>query len=303
MSLVTDFFNQIGKFLVQQKQTRISFTRLVALLQGAPVQQLVAHHDLSPHKQTSGPPTSHPGEAQRLETLTVRNLGYRYPETGQGITGINLHARRGTLTVITGRIGSGKTTLLQTLLGLLPNDEGEIFWNDRPVADPATFFVPPHSAYMAQAPHLFSETMRENILLGLSEQAVDLSDAIHTAVLDPDITDLLQGLDTQIGVRGVRLSGGQVQRTAVARMLARSPELLICDDLSSALDVETEEILWERLLAANKYTCITVSHRRSVLQRADQIIVLKDGHVEASGSLEAVLASSEEMRYIWQDKQ
>jgi ATP-binding cassette subfamily B protein len=302
MSLVTDFFSQIGKLLVQQKQTRISFARLVALLQGASVQQLVAHHDLSPHKQLSGSPASHPKETQHLETLAVRNLGYHYPETGQGIAGINLHVRRGTLTVITGRIGSGKTTLLQTLLGLLPKDEGEIFWNGQAVADPATFFVPPYSAYVAQAPHLFSETMRENILLGLSEQAVDLSDAIHTAVLDPDSSNLPQGLDTQIGVRGVRLSGGQIQRTAVARMLARSPELLICDDLSSALDVETEEILWERLLAANRYTCITVSHRRSVLQRADQIVVLKDGHVEASGPLKTVLANSEEMRYIWQGK-
>ncbi len=300
LGLVTDFFNQIGKLLVQQKQTRISFERLVALLQGTPAQHLGAHHDLFLSGPMPKPPAPRRSETQRLATLEVSNLGYRYPETGRGISGINLQMSRGTLTVITGRIGSGKSTLLQTILGLLSRDEGEISWNGQPVADPATFFVPPHSAYTAQVPHVFSETIRENILLGLSDQDADLAGAIHTAVLEGDIAAFPQGLDTQIGAQGVRLSGGQTQRAAAARMLVRAPELLVCDDLSSALDVETEQKLWDRLLATNKYTCLAVSHRRAVLQRADQVIVLKDGHVEAAGSLETVLASSEEMRTIWQ---
>jgi ATP-binding cassette subfamily B protein len=239
-------------------------------------------------------------ELHRLETLQVSNLRYRYPETGRGISGIHLHIRRGTLTVITGRIGSGKTTLLQTLLGLLLKDEGEIYWNGQPVKDPATFFVPPRSAYTAQVPHLFSGTIKENILLGLADQTTDLSEAIYGAVLEPDLASLPQGVDTQIGVRGVRLSGGQVQRTAAARMFVRLPELVVCDDLSSALDVETEQTLWDRLLLTKKHTCITVSHRRPVLQRADQVIVLKDGCIEAAGPPETVLTDSEEMRYIWQ---
>ncbi len=148
--------------------------------------------------------------------------------------------KSGTFTVINGRIGSGKTTLLRTLLGLLPRDAGEIYWNGTSVADPASFFVPPRSAYTSQIPQLFSATLKENILLGLPEEQVDLQAAISTAVMEQDLANLEQGLDTMIGTRGVKLSGGQAQRAAAARMFARDPELLICDDLSSALDVETE---------------------------------------------------------------
>ena len=161
---------------------------------------------------------------------------------------------RGSFTVITGQIGSGKTTLLRAVLGLLPKDGGEIRWNGEPVAVPAEFFRPPYSAYTPQVPRLFSTTLRENIQMGVSngdegEATSPLQAAIRQAVLEPDVAALEHGLDTVVGPRGVRLSGGQVQRSAAARMLIRDPELLVCDDLSSALDVETEKILWERVTA------------------------------------------------------
>ena len=178
--------------------------------------------------------------------LEVRNLTCLHPGSDRGVRDVSFRVARGSFTVITGQIGSGKTTLLRAVLGLLPKDGGEIRWNGEPVAMPAEFFRPPHSAYTPQVPRLFSTTLRENILMGVSngdegEATSPLQAAVRQAVLEPDVAALEHGLDTVVGPRGVRLSGGQVQRSAAARMLIRDPELLVCDDLSSALDVETEQ--------------------------------------------------------------
>lgn len=293
------FTQWIGTFLAHYTQTKVAFTRMDKLLQGAPQERLVAHKPL--HLSSTLPPLLIPtkNDEHTLYTLEATNLTYRYPDTGRGIEGIDMRLKRGTLTVITGRIGSGKTTLLEVLLGLLPKDAGEICWNGQRVEDPATFFVPPRSAYTAQVPHLFSASLRENILLGLPDNAVSLSDAVHAAVMERDIAGLESGLDTVIGTRGVKLSGGQAQRSAAARMFVRDAELYVFDDLSSALDVETEQTLWQRLFRQRQSTCLVVSHRRAVLQRADHIIVLKQGRVESEGTLDDLLQRSEELQRLW----
>lgn len=329
---VSHSLTYFGQLLALHKQAAVSLKRMIDVLQGGPPTRLFKPGPIYLRKNSGWPevPFVRKTAQHQLQSFSVKNLNFIYAQTQRGIKDASFTINRGQFVVITGRIGSGKTTLLRAVLGLLPAD-GEWVWNGRPISNPADFLTPPRTAYTAQVPRLFSESLRDNILMGMPPEEVDIPAAVHAAVLEQDILELEEGLDTMVGTRGVKLSGGQMQRTAAARMFARKPELYIFDDLSSALDVNTEKLLWERLFTLtegkdstskpdgerngsgrlttaaqfsdplrHRPTCLVVSHRRPALQRADQIILLKDGEIKDIGSLNDLLGRNKEMQRLWQ---
>jgi ATP-binding cassette, subfamily B, bacterial len=262
---------RIGSIIVGRRRYQVSAARLDALLavsgNGA-VDRLIEHRPLP---ILGGPPAARPLSSARipLTTLEVRGLTI----AGRGLDDIDLTIERGSLTIVSGPVGSGKTSLLRALIGLLDIDDGSVLWNGSLIADRAAFFVPPQCSFVAQVPRLFAESLADNLRLGHSISDCDVQRAIDLAAFAPDVADLPHGLDTLVGARGVRLSGGQAQRAAAARALVHRPELLVLDDLTSALDVETELELWEGLATAG-YTVLAASNRPVALARADQVIAL-----------------------------
>ena len=265
----------LGLLLARREQVEVAFDEMRHLVADRRRSPLVAHRPLPVDEHHPLRPFVETPSVERLERLDVDGLGLDLGAFTLHPSSFSL--QRGTMTVITGPIGAGKSTLLRALLGLVPA-EGEVRWNGRVVADRAATLVPPRAAYLPQLPQLVSDTLADNILLG-SADVESLGPALELAAVSADVAHLPNGVETVIGPRGLRLSGGQRQRVAAARALIRGAELVVLDDVSSALDTETEIELWQNLERIGA-TVLAVSHRRVALDRADQILVMADGRLE-----------------------
>jgi ABC-type transport system involved in cytochrome bd biosynthesis fused ATPase/permease subunit len=218
-----------------------------------------------------------PVASDRLDSLRLRGFTAVHDDGTIGVSGINLTVQAGELVLLVGQVGSGKSSMLSALAGLIEH-RGEIRWNGRLIEDPQSFLRPGQVAHVAQVPRVLSGTFADNVRLG-HPRAFD--EPVAGARLEADIADA-GGKDALVGHRGVRLSGGQVQRLALARALATDAELLLADDVSSALDATTEIELWATLRERHA-TVIGATSKRSALAQADKVVVLVDGEVAAVG--------------------
>ena len=290
-----DLPRRIGRLLSQRKISQKAIARLRETMDPEPVASLVRKRPT--YLRGPLPVVENPRQraADRLDHLEVRNLSFRYPpsdstdgtRTAAGISDVSFAVPRGSLTVVTGAVGAGKSTLLAVVLGLRRAVSGDIYWNGRKVTHPERFMTSPRVAYRPQTPALFSDSLRENVLLGLTADEATLNQALRDASLLPDLAQLEDGIETLVGPRGTRLSGGQVQRVGIARMFVRTASLYAIDDLSNALDAQTEAEILQAIDArrtSGEGTFLIVSHKPRILERADQIVALEQGRVVGCGT-------------------
>jgi ABC-type multidrug transport system fused ATPase/permease subunit len=224
------------------------------------------------------PPPRHP-----LRRLDLTGFGAVHPDGTLAVRDVELTVERGQLVLVVGPVGSGKSSLLRALAGIV-HHTGTMRWNGEPVTEPELFLRPNQVGYVGQLPRVLSGTVADNIALG---HDVDAADAVGTAQLEHDLAAAGGGLGLLIGHKGTRLSGGQLQRLALARALAPRTELLVADDVSSALDVTTELALWAAL-REHGVTVVGSTSKRAALVRADHVVVLVNGTVAAQGPWHAL---------------
>jgi ABC-type multidrug transport system fused ATPase/permease subunit len=270
-----DWFGRVaGSVITEAPGTRAWMHATSRLAGGGDLMQLPPGVDLV----DGTAPTPAPAAREPLGALSLVGVSAVHDDGTVGASDVDLTVHAGELVLLLGQVGSGKSSLLAALAGLVAST-GEIRWNGALVADPQVFLRPGRVAHVAQVPRVLSGTFVDNVRLDHPDRAV--MPALETARLVPDV-EAAGGPDSLVGHRGVRLSGGQVQRLALARALACDAELLLADDVSSALDSATEIELWSALRQQGA-TVVGATSKRAALAQADRVVVLEHGRVAAVG--------------------
>jgi ATP-binding cassette subfamily C protein len=244
-----------------------------------------------------------PFAGQTTVGLALEHVSFAYEEGETVLDDVSLKVAAGEKVALVGASGGGKSTLVQALLGLYPVKSGQIRYGDVPVTEIGWEAVREHVGVVLQHPVLFNDSVRANLTLGRDANDAALWQALEIAQLKNYIAELPHGLDTVVGRQGVRMSGGQRQRLAIARMIVADPSIVILDEATSALDSDTERHLHEALFGLGSVTApsplggegwgggaflagrttLIIAHRLSAVRQADRILVFENGRVVEEG--------------------
>ncbi|MBD3277214.1 MAG: ATP-binding cassette domain-containing protein, partial [Candidatus Aegiribacteria sp.] len=232
-----------------------------------------------------------------VRELKMREAGFRYPGSGDGIAGLDFHLKGPGIYAVVGEVGSGKSTLLKLLTGLVPCTEGSIHLNGMELGEVSQDYLVSQIGYVPQESVLFSQSVGDNVKLGRDLNDETVSRCLETAGLDG--TELGAGAKTELGQGGTGVSGGQKQRVAIARALAGNPSLLLFDDCTAALDAEKEDAFWRALENVRSDAMVlVVSHRLATVKRSNRVLFLHRGRQKAFDSHENLIESSRLYRLV-----
>jgi len=218
--------------------------------------------------------------------LSIETISFAYPGHEAVLIDINARIPKGKMVAFVGESGTGKTTLIDLIIGFHQAQKGCILFDGVPLSDFDINSYRQKIGYVPQDSVLFNMTIRDNLLWAYkSATDKEIIHACRQANADEFITKFSEGYNILVGDRGVRLSGGQVQRIALARAILRKPELLILDEATSSLDTYSERLIQQAIEnIAKETTVIAIAHRLSTIAKADYVYVLKNGRIVEEGT-------------------
>jgi ATP-binding cassette subfamily B protein len=275
----------LGRVIIQISTGMVSFTRVMEI-----VKQDEENLDegITPEKE-------------RLEgKIEFKDVVFEYESGKNALDHVNFACLPGQSIALLGLTGSGKTTLVNLLPRFYDATSGTILLDDQDITTISRRYLRQNIGIVEQEPFLFSMTIRDNITYGINRKFSDeeIFEAAKAAAVHDVILSFPKGYDTLVGERGVTLSGGQKQRVAIARTLLKNPSILILDDSTASVDLDTEAIIRSALqnLMENRTTFI-IAHRIQSIMNADKILIMENGKILQQGTHQTLLKTSE----IYQD--
>lgn len=245
-------------------------------------------------------------EFQGLQkSIQLVNLKFSYPNGAQSLKGINLSIEKGKLTALTGPSGAGKSTIINLIMRLYDCEPESVLFDEIDVRGFSLQSLYSKISLVSQDTQLLNASIKENLIYGLKHKIKDheIKDAIISARLDSLIEKLPNGINTEIGDKGIKLSGGEKQRLSIARAILKQADIIILDEATSSLDSKTEKLIQEAIdKVTSGRTAIVIAHRLSTIQHADKIVTIEGGQIKEEGTLKELLDKKGVFYRLWEEQ-